>query len=130
MSTGVAITANNRHARLRQAEFRANNVNNTLSPVSNIVERNPRVLAVLAESLYLLRCDLVLDNEAVFRRGWHVVVDSRERQVGPAHLPACKTESLERLWRRDFVHEMKVDVNEGRFAGSLSHEVRRPDFLE
>jgi hypothetical protein len=126
----VAIAADNRHARLGQAEFRANNVNNSLSPIPNIVERNSRVLAVLAESLHLLGCDLVLNDEAVFRRGWHVVVDSRERQVGTTHLPACKTEPLERLWRSDFVYQMKVDVNEGRFTGGLSHEVRRPDFLE
>ena len=44
--------------------------------------------------------------------GRDVVVHRRDREVGPAHAPARGAQAVERLRRRDLVHEVQIDVEE------------------
>ena len=61
---------------------------------------------------------------AVERR--HVVVDRRQREVGPAHLAPGQPQRLERLRRRHFVHEVQVDVQQVGLARPRAARGARP----
>jgi hypothetical protein len=58
------------------------------------------------------------------------VVHRRERELGPAHRPACEPQAFERLRRGDLVDQVQVDVQERRLVRLLADDVRLPDMLE
>src|SRR3954468_21045713 len=130
MRTGVAVPANDGHAGLSVALFGTDDMNDSLALVGEIEELNAGVVAILAESLDLLRGDRVDDVEAVGGNRWDVVVDRGDGAIGTADLAAIDAQPFEGLWGSDLVNEMEVDVNERRLTGGFAHDVRRPDFIE
>src|SRR6185369_10413213 len=60
----------------------------------------------------------------------HVVIDGRDREIRTADATARETEPFESLRRRDFVDEMKVDVQECRPSLRLADDVRVPNLFE
>ena len=61
--------------------------------------------------------------------GRHVVVLGGDREVGPAHGAAGQAQAVERLRRRDLVHEVEIDVEEVGLAVGAVHDVAVPDLL-
>ena len=123
---GVAVAADDRHARLRHAELGADDVHDALAVGAQRVDRHAELRAVGLERLDLLAAELVLDQlrgrRAVGRR---VVVGRRERAVGPAHRASGEAQAVEGLRAGDLVHEVQVDVDEA--VGDL---VEVPDLVE
>ena len=61
--------------------------------------------------------------------GGHVVVHRGDGEVGPAHGAAGQAEPVERLRRRDLVHEVEIDVEEVGLAVATMDDVALPHLL-
>ena len=124
---GVAVAADDRHPRLRQAELRPDHVHDPLAAAPGREQAHTELLAVRGERVELRPRELVGDRP-VHRRD--VVVHRRDRQLGPPNSAAVQAERLERLRARHLVHEMQVDVEQRRRAVLLGDEVRVPDLAK
>ena len=113
---GVAVAADDRHAGLRQALLRADDVDDALVEAVDREIGHAELDDVAFERLDLQpRLRLVDAGRAV--AGRDVVVGDRERRVGPAHLAAGELQPLEGLRRRHLVDQVQVDIEQvGAFA--------------
>ena len=125
---GVAVTADDRHARLGETELRTDDVDDALVEVAERVQPDAELLGVPAQRLDLGAGDGVLDR-LVPVDGRDVVVLGRDGQVGAADGPAAEPQPLERLRAGDLVDEVQVDVEEVGFTGHRPYDVLVPDLL-
>ena len=79
--------------------------------IAHRVAADAELLAVARERRDLRRRDRVLERP-VEAGGRHVVVHRRDGEVGPAHAAAREAQPVERLRRRDLVHEVQIDVEQ------------------
>ena len=120
------VAADDRHARLRDAQLGADHVDDALAVRAQRVDRHSELGAVVLERLDLLSRELVGDH--LRRRGAvsrDVVVGRGERAIGPADLSPGEAEPVEGLGRGDLVDQVEVDVD--RLVGD---RVALPDLLE
>ena len=120
----VAVAADDRHARLGEPELGADDVDDALAGAAQREERDAELGAVALERLDLGGRERVGDA-GLAADGGDVVVDRGERQVGPAHVAAGQAQAVEGLRRGHLVHEVQVDIQEGRLAVG----VRRADLV-
>ena len=128
MRAGVAVAANQRHARQRKTLFGTDDVDDALALIELIEIFEPKQLGVLGEVgdlRFALRIGIFLPPVG----GRHVVVDDAQRLLRRAHLAAGEPQSFERLRARHLVHEMPVDVDETGPVGAFVDEVVVPDFI-
>ena len=118
---GVGVAADDRHARLGQAELRADHVHDPVAAVPERIQADAELGAVAVERLELRLRELV----GIARAGGDVVVGGGHRAVGPAHAPAGRPQPLERLRARHLVHQMQVDEQQ-----VVADHVIVPDLLE
>ena len=110
---GVAVAADDRHARLGDAELGPDDVDDALAVGAQRVERDAELLAVALERLDLHAAELVADARRDRRAvGGHVVVGRGQRAVGPAHRAPGEAQAVEGLRARDLVDEVQVDVEQ------------------
>ena len=123
---GVGVAADDRHARLGQAEFRTDHVDDALGLRAEAVDRHAEVLGILLQRLDLLAGERVGDQlggrGAV---GRHVVVGGRNRLVRATQLAAGHPQAFEGLGRGDLVDQMEIDVDQ-----LLPDLMRLPDLFE
>ena len=124
----VTVTTDYYQTGARQTKLWTDDVDDPLAVRLDSVEADAEVVGVLFESLYLLPRYLVLDEQSV--DGRHVVVDCRDRQFRAAYGAAGHAQALKRLRRCHLVHEVKVDINQGRLSGRFAHDMRVPDLLK
>ena len=124
---GMRVAADDREARLREAELRADDVHDSLAAGAGRVQLDPELGAVRAQGLELRPGELVLDRP--LGRG-HVVIHRRHGALGSAHAATGQPQPLEGLRRGDLVDEMEVDVEQRRLPGRLDDHVIVPDLLE
>jgi hypothetical protein len=106
-------------------------MHNTLARVLHIEELDAELSAIVAQRIHLTRGDLIGDDQAILRAcGWDVVVHGGYVPIRPTELALCQAQAIEGLWRCDFVNEMKVDINQRRFARRLGDDVLLPDLLK
>ena len=128
---GVAVAADDGHARLGEALLGADDVDDALAgrrPSGSSVMPNSAALA-RSTSTCLAR-DRIGDG-LVDVRGRDVVVLGGDGQVGPAHAAAGQAQAVEGLGRGDLVDEVEVDVEQVGLAGAVAgvHHVAVPDLL-
>jgi hypothetical protein len=122
----VAVAADDRHARLGQAQLRADDVDDALVLGAQAVDRDAELRAVALERLDLGAAEHVLDARRDGRAvGRHVVVGGGDGPVGPAHGAAGESQAVEGLRAGDLVDEVQVDVDQ--VGGDF---VRLPDLVE
>ena len=124
---GVAVAADDRQARLREAELRPDHVDDALAPAARRVERDAELLAVRAQRVELGTRERIGDRP---RERRDVVVHRRDREVGAAHRSAGEPQPVERLRRRHLVDQVQVDVEERGLARRLVDDVALPDPVE
>ena len=112
---GVAVAADDRRAGQRKALLRPDDVHDALPQVELVVIFDAELARVLGQFLDLLAALRILDAAAAVG-GLDIVVDDRERLVRSAHLAPGHSEPLERLWARDLVDEVPVDIDEAEVA--------------
>jgi hypothetical protein len=124
---GVAVAADDRLARLRQPELRADDVDDPLVTGARSVEADAELLRVRAQGVELRLRHRIRDRPG---QGRDVVVHRRDRQLGAPHRSAREPQPLECLGGGDLVHEVQVDVEQRRLALLLQDDVGVPDLLE
>ena len=123
---GVRVAADDRHARLGDAQLGADHVHDALAGGADRVDRHAELRAVVLERLDLHAAEVVGDLGRHLRAvGRHVVVGGGQRAVGPAHRPPGQAQGLEGLRAGDLVHQVEVDVEE-----RVGHLVGAPDLVE
>ena len=96
MRRGVAVAADYRHAGLREAAFRSDDVNDALLLAMEAVAGNAELFAVRFELRHLRRRDLIDDRQRA-RRGRNAVIHGRDRQVRSADLQTALAQAGKRL---------------------------------
>ncbi len=127
---GVRVAADDGHARLGEAQLRADHVHDALLARVHVVELDAELGAVLAQRGDLRGRDLVDDVEPALDGRGHVVVHGRDAAIGTAHLAAGQPQAFEGLRRSDLVQQLQVDVEQRGLALGLDHHVLLPDLLE
>ena len=109
----VRVAADDGHARLREAQLRADDVDDALAVRAQRVERDAELRAVGGQLGELEAGLLVEDGQGavVRRRG---VVRRGHGPLGVADGQAAATEALEGLRAGDLVDEVEVDADDGR----------------
>src|SRR5690348_1197331 len=128
MRRSVAVTANNRLPRLRNAQFGANHVDDALIPALHVEKVDSKFLAVLRQQLKLL-CGICVGNRqlAILRR--YGMVHHGKRQIGPTHAPFGGLQTGKCLRRRHLMDQMPVNIEQRGLAGFFAYDVRVPDFF-
>jgi hypothetical protein len=131
---GVAVAADDRVARLRDAQLRPDDVHDALPLRAQRVQLDAEVGAVLLQLGDLRGRGVVQDGDLPLlvpgRRG-RGVIHRRHGALGAPHLQVALAQPREGLRRGDLVDEVQVDVQDGRRVGRRgAHEVRVPDLLE
>ena len=126
---GVAVAADDRHAGLRQAQLRADDVDDPLLRVVQIVEPDAKLLAVVAERVDLLLGDRVEDRQRPIR-GRNVMVGRGHGPLGPAHFATGQSQTFESLGAGDLVNQMEIDIQNRRLPCLGSDDVGVPNFVE
>ena len=125
---GVRVAAHNRHAGLRQAELRADDVHDALLDVAERVQAHAEVGAVLPQGLDLGAAHRVGDRLVPVDRG-DVVVLGGQRQVGAADRAVGEAQAVEGLRRGHLVEEVEVDVEQVGLSRGAPDDVLVPDLL-
>ena len=107
---GVAVAADDRRARQREALLGPDDVDDALARVELVVIFDAEFARVLGELLDL-QAALGIGDAAAAVGGLDVVVDDGERLLRRAHLAPAHAQALEGLRARHLVHEMAVDVD-------------------
>ena len=129
----VRVAADHGHAGLGEPQLRADHVHDPLLGVTQGVQADAELLAVVAQGLDLGPAGEVRDWLVDGQRG-SVVVLGGDREVRPAQLAAGEAQAFESLRGRHLMHEVEVNEEEiglgvGAFAVPLAHHVCVPDFL-
>ena len=130
---GVRVAADHGHARLGEAQLRADDVDDPLLGVAQGVQADAELLAVVAQGLDLGAAGEIGNRLVDVQRGG-VVVLGGDGEVRAAQRAAGQPEALEGLRRGHLVDQVEVDEEKvglgvGSFAFALAHHVRVPDFL-
>ncbi len=128
VSGSVGIATDDGLARLGDAEFGADDVDDALVLAVHVKEPDAEFAAVALEGFELEFGVVVEDGESAVSGGDGVVHDG-EGEVGAADGAAFGAEAGEGLWRSAFVDEVAIDVDEGGLAGLLVDYVGLPDFF-
>ena len=119
---GMRIAADDRHSRLRQALFRAENVDDSLLDAVEVVEFDAEFAAVFAQSFDLLSGDRIFEWQvAVDRRDG--VVDGTECEFRPAKFSPREPQSFKSLRARHLVDQMQIDIEQRRLSGFFVDEM-------
>jgi len=125
----MAVTANNGHARLCQAQLRPDHVHNPLLRRIHIKKPDSKFPAILLQGFNLSRGNSVGDRGTA-RLGWNVVV---YRSYGSQPLPDSppgRSQAIESLRRGNLMDEVQVNVKNGRPTARFGYQVGVPDLFE
>ena len=129
MGRGVAVAADDGHAGLGHALFRADDVNDALADVRHGEVRDAELGAVPLQGLDLNARFRVVDAARTVG-GRHVVVADRQGGLGPPHPAPGRLEPLEGLGAGHFVDQMAVDIEERGAVVLDVDQMAVPDLVE
>src|SRR6202162_258276 len=129
MRAGVAVAANDCHPRLGQPQFRSNHVYDSLIRRVHIEKPHAKFLTVALQRCNLLRRNKIR-NRGAPRLGGNVVVNGGHGAQGLPSFSPRNSQTIESLRRRDFMDQMKIDVNNGRSTAGFRHQMGVPYLLE
>ncbi len=134
---GVTVAADDGHAGLGEAEFRADDVNNASVRAGHAVQGDAEFSGV---GLHLLdlgggqgvcnRCKAPTALVGVGRGGRDGVVHRGDGFLGAADFESTLAQAGKSLGRGDFMHEVQVDIEDGRGIGLFGDNVGVPEFFE
>ncbi len=71
-----------------------------------------------------------IGNRSSARLGRNIVIHRSYRPRRLPHLSSGNSQAVESLWRSHLMHQMQIDINNGRPPTRLRHQVRVPNLLE
>lgn len=125
----MAVATNDGHAGKSEAEFRADDVNDALVRMAEVVEFDAEFLAVFAKRFDLVAGEGFL-NGKVLVFCWYVVVGGGRGAVYVEDLDAALPEAVEGLWAGDFVDEVPIDKHGIGIACHAFDDVSIPDLFK
>ena len=125
---GVAVAADDRHARQRAALLRPDDVDDALVGVAHAVVGDAELGGVGGQHLELLGRDRV-GHRLVDVLGRHVVVGGGHGELGAADPAPRQADAVEGLGAGHLVDEVEIDVEEVGLAGCSAHHVAVPHLL-
>ena len=129
MGAGVAVTANDCHARLRESQLGADYVHDALIGRVHVEQRNPKLLAIFLQRLDLAGGNRIGDGSAA-RLGRNIVVHRGDRPIWLPDLASGHAQAVESLRRSHLMDQMQVDIKQRQAVGWRCYDVLVPDFLE
>ncbi len=123
-----AVAAHNRLTWVSQSKLRTHNVYNTLINRIQIIQSNTKILTVLGQGVDLLLRDRICDVKTILCR--YIMVHGSKSKLRTTDLAATQTQTFERLWRRYFVNQMQVNIQNSWLAFFLMNHVVIPNFFE
>ena len=126
---GVAVAADNGHARQGEALLRPDDVDDALADIACRIIFDAEIGRVLGKRFHLDAAFLILDAEMAIRRGRDVVIDNGQSLLRRTHGAVGHAQTLERLRARHFVDEMAIDVEKTGAVILLADQVVVPDFI-
>jgi len=128
MGRGVAVAADDGHARQSEALLGTHDMHDALADVGQRQIFDAEFLGVGFERRDLdPRFRVGIAHVPLGRR--HVVVGHGERRPRAAHLAAGQAQTFEGLRARHLVHQMAVDIERRRLAWRLLHQVGVPNLV-
>jgi flp pilus assembly protein tadG len=129
MGGRVGVPAHDGHARLREAQLRADGVNDALIGVAQGMQAHAELGAVRTQCLDLSAAGDIGDGQVDVERGG-VVVLGGQSQVRAANSTARQTQPLEGLGAGNLVNEVEIDVEQvGGSFRALRDDMVPPDLL-
>ena len=126
---GMRVAADDGHARLREALFRPDHMDDALADIIHGEERHAEFGGVAGQGLDLNAGFLILDSSrAVGCR--NVVVGDGERAVRGPNRAARGAQTFEGLRARHLVNEMPVDIDQTGTVVLAMHDMRIPDLVK
>ena len=116
--SGVAVAANYRHPGLREAELGADDVHDALAVAVDAQTADAEFGAVGFQLRELFGRDGVDDGQRPVGRR-NAVIGGGDGEVGPADSDSTLAQAVEGLGRRDFVHQVQIDVEQRGSAEML-----------
>ena len=95
----------------------------------HVKQRYAEFFAVLLQSLNLPGGNRIGDRRAA-RLGWNVVIDRGDGAPRLANASPGGSQTIEGLRRRDFVHQVQVDIEQGETVGRGTRRRVRPRFSQ
>ncbi len=111
MGAGVAVAADDGHARLGESKFGADYVDNALLGRIHVKKPDAEGAAVLLQRFNLLFSDGI-ENRRTTRLCRNVVVNCGEGAQRLTNFASGHTKPFKRLWRRHLVDEVQIHVQE------------------
>ena len=128
MRRGMTIAADDGHARHRQPLFGTDDVHDALSGRAHRVQQDAGRRGVFRQRFDLLGRNRILNRQVNIDRR-DIVIGGRDGQIGAPHLAVVHPQALEGLRRRDFMHQVQIDVEEIRATGLGANDVGIPQFV-
>ena len=130
----VAVPADQRRARQREAQFGADDMDDALLGRGRIDIIDAEFGGVALKRGELRRTFGIGDRDPFSRRidargGRQIVIGHGQRQIRPPHLAPGGAEPLERLWARHFMDEVAIDVDQAGAIVAPFDDVRVPDLF-
>jgi hypothetical protein len=126
----MTVAANDGHARLSKAIFRANNMHNTILFVSEWIEnRHIELSCIFCKLIELVARNRVFYRLILIDSGC-VVVGGHGGKFRTEHLQTTGTKSVKCLRTGHFVAEMTVDVQLGGAVFHGGNHMGIPDFVK
>jgi hypothetical protein len=125
----VTVAAGDGHARLREAEFRADHVHDALAPADGVEEPDPRLGRVPLQGRHHVLGQRIRQRPFL-GVGGNDVVDGGEGAPRVAHAQTSLAQHGECLGARDLVDQVQPDEELALSARQLAHRVQIPDFVE
>jgi hypothetical protein len=129
VSRGVAVAADDGHARLGQAQFRADDMDDAAMGAGHAVQRDAE-LGGIGLHLPDLRSRQRVGDRHAERRRRDRVIHRRDGTLRTTDLQTALAEAGKGLRRSDLVHQVEVDIQDGRRIGSFGNDMRLPDFFK
>src|SRR5947209_8010959 len=131
MGRGVRIAADKRHSWQCDALFRPDYMHDSLASIIHIEEGHSEIPGILlhrGDAQLALPVDDIEHLAARYRR--HIVVKHGDSSIGAAHRNTGEAQARKRLRRGGLVHQVAIDIEDGRFARHLTYDVSIPDFFK
>ena len=125
---GVAVAADDRHARQREALLRPDDVDDALPVVELVVIFDAEVPGVLSQRLHLQR-GFGIRDAAPSVGGRHVVIDHGQRLLRRMHRAVGEPEALEGLRAGHLMNQVAVDIEERGAVRRFLHQMVVPDLV-
>jgi hypothetical protein len=125
----MAIAAHDGHTWLGQAQLGTNHVDDAALGMIDSIQPDAKLMAVGLELAHLAISHLINQRQTQIERRRRMI-HRRYRALGAAHNQSFLPKTCESLGRGDLMHQVQVNVKDGRTACLLGNEMSIPDLIE